>query len=75
MPLHNLHSIDKYCQTALQLIDFYIQEWRQYKLALFNKCLIYCPGLDNYRSRPLIGQEKLSKQPEPALNDDSIACA
>ena len=27
------------------------------------------------RRRPLIGQEKLSKQPEPALNEDSISCA
>ncbi len=48
MPLHNLYGIDKYCQTDLQLIVFYNQEWRQHKLALFNKRVINRPGLDNY---------------------------
>jgi len=33
---------------ALQLIDFYNQEWRQHKLALFNKREINRQGLDNY---------------------------
>lgn len=32
-------------------------------------------SLDNYLQLLTYRQEQLSKQPEPALNEDSIACA